>query len=253
MIYWRQKEALVVTLPDLSRFITHRTQHYIFHVHPGSVAQRDLPEITREQERCFARITQELGVTPEEPLHYILCDTPRECAAFWHELFEDDSYSELNGFADCPYAVYAVYNEEIRCIGAHEDAHIIAHRLHPQPCAALCEGLAMYFDGVWWGEANEAWVRRFLADGRYLPLRELMDNDRFYDLPCEVTYPIVGAFTRYGVERLGMQGYLRGVYAADGDVSDCIRRAFHQDIESVEKDFLAHITTPSTDDKGACL
>ncbi len=223
---------------NLEGFLDYASIHYHFHYHPDSPAQRDIAAIAQEQEACFARITAELGVTPEEPIRYILCDTPQECAAFWHTLFDDASYEELNGFADCPIAIYAVYNDEIQCIGAHEDAHFIASLIDTPWEMFLTEGLAMYFDGVWWSEDNILWVQRFLADGRYVPIRELMDNERFMAVPCEVSYPIAGAFTRYAVEKLGMQRYLCGVYAADEDTGLCLERLLGQPFPAIEQDFL---------------
>lgn len=228
-------------LPDLTGFLTHRSDHYIFHYHPDTPTQRDILAIAREQERCYARITQELGVTPDQPLRYILCDSPRECAGFWRTLFDDASYEELNGFADCPIAIYAVYNDEVQCIGAHEDAHMIASLLAQPWEMFLTEGLAMYFDGVWWSEANELWVRRFLTQERYVPLRELLDNDRFAAVPCEVSYPIAGAFTRYAIEALGMERYLHGVYAAEEDADLCLERLLAKPLSAIEEDFLTWI------------
>jgi len=228
-------------LPDLSDLLTHQTDHYIFHYHPDSPAQRDILAIAQEQETCFARITAELGVTPEKSLRYILCNSPEECAGFWRTLFNDATYEALNGFADCPIAIYAVYNDEIQCIGPHEDAHFIASLIDTPWEMFLTEGLAMYFDGVWWSEDNILWVRRFLADGRYVPIRELIDNDRFNAVPCEVSYPIAGAFTRYAVEKLGMQRYLTGVYAAEEDAAPCLERLLGKPLPAIEQDFLAWI------------
>lgn len=232
-----------MTLPDLSGYTVHTTAHYIFHIRPGSPAHRDIASIAAEQEICFERITGELGMTPGKSLRYILCDSPRECAAYWKEFFDDDTYEELNGFADCPIAIYAVYNDEVKCIGAHEDAHMIAHLIAQPWEMFLTEGLAMYFDGEWWSEANEVWVRRFQVDGRYVPLQELLDNERFAAVPCEVSYPIAGAFTRYAVEKLGMQAYLAGVYTAEGDAALCLSCLLGQPFSAIEKDFLTWIHT----------
>lgn len=227
-------------IPDLTGFLTHQTDHYIFHYHPGSPAQRDILAIADEQEACFERITAELGVTPDGPLHYILCDTAEEVAAAYRTLY-DDPIETLNGFAAYPDTVYAVYSNAVKCTGPHEDAHLIA-RLIDEPWEMfLTEGLAMYFDGAWWGEANESWVRRFVSEGRYVPIRELMDNGRFIAVPCEVSYPIAGAFTRYAVKRLGMPSYLSGVYAAEDDADLCLERLLGQPFSAIESDFLTWI------------
>lgn len=225
--------------------------HYCFHFREGSAAQRDIVDIIRTQEDCFEHITFHLQVTPGFPLHYILLDQDTEVG----QLYEDScgvAIGPINGFAAAPNTVVAVYSDEVQCIGMHEDTHLIADLVKVQWQSFIMEGLAMYMDETWWDEPNEQWVARFLADGRYVPLASLMPEDRFHDTPCEVSYPIAGAFTRYLIEQMGMDGYLRNVYAADCDAHDpqCLPRLQGKPLTDIEQDFIQWIHAQNQPDKG---
>lgn len=217
--------------------------HYRFHFRPGSPAARDLADIIATQESCFARITSALGVTPDYPLHYILLESAEEVGALYEQL-TGTSIGPCNGFASQPdNTVVAVYSDTVQCIGMHEDTHLIAHLVGDPWQGFIIEGLAMYMDGVWWSEPNERWVRRFRADGRYVPLAQLMPNEHFYDVPCEISYPIAGAFTHYLADMLTLPGYLQKVYAADCDAQDvqCLPALLGKPMAEIEADFLRWI------------
>ena len=231
----------------LTGFAEHRTAHYVFHYRPGSTAARDIDLIAAEQEDCFARITAALQVVPDFPLHYILLETPEEVGVLYEQA-TGVSFGPLNGFAHIPDTVTAVYNEDVQCIGMHEDTHLIAQLVGDPWQGFIIEGLAMYMDGVWWDEPNETWVQRFLSDGSYVPLDQLMPNDSFYDVPCEISYPIAGAFTRYLAERLTLPVYMKKVYAADCDAEkpQCLPTLLGKSMQEIEEDFLQWISTSQT-------
>ena len=195
------------------------TAHYDLHFRPGSWAERDIRLIAAEQERCYAAITEALGVTPPFRIQYYLLDTPEEVG----QVYGDNE--PCNGFASPPDTVFAVYSDKVRCIGMHEDTHLISYVRKRPETAFFREGLAMYMDKVWWGRENEGWVRDFLADGRYLSVPALLDNHFFYAHPDAVTYPIAGAFTRFLAEKLGMRGYLEQVYYAEKEARDAVESA----------------------------
>lgn len=193
--------------------------HYDLHFFPGSLAEKEIERIAEKQESCWAAITKTLDVTPPFRIQYYLLDTPQEVG----RVYGDNE--PCNGFASPPDTVFAVYNDKVKCIGMHEDTHLISYvRSRPDP-AFLREGLAMYMDRVWWNRPNEAWVKDFLADGRYLPVPALLENDRFYAYPDAITYPIAGAFTRFLAEKLGMREYLERVYYSKQKAQDAIEAA----------------------------
>ena len=187
------------------------TQHYDFHYGSHSVAERDILQIAEEQERCYKKITTMLGIVPNLRLQYFLFDTPEEVG----KAYGDDDDSPCNGFTRLPDSIYAVYNDEIQCIGMHEDTHLISYTRKRPECAFLREGLAMYMDESWWSRPNEEWVIQFLSDGSYIMPQELLCNQRFFELSDALTYPIAGAFVHFLTERMGMERFLEEVYYTD--------------------------------------
>lgn len=176
--------------------------HYYFCYHENSRAEQDLAVIAEEQEACFRYICDVLNVQPDFKLTYFLCDSPEEVGAFYGD------NEPCNGFARVPDKIYAVYNEKVKCIGFHEDAHLISYLINRPDCPAVREGLAMYFDSKWWGISNRDWAGYFLKTGRYIGIGELLNEDRFFAADCSITYPIMGAFTAWLISVYGMDRYL---------------------------------------------
>lgn len=232
---------------NLTGFAEHRTAHYIFHYRPGTAAAQNVRMIAEEQEGCFTRITEALQVRPDFPLHYILLQTADEVGALYKQATGVD-IGPLNGCAHYPDTITAVYNEDVKCIGIHEDTHLIARLVGDPWQGFIIEGLAMYMDETWWGEANEKWVRKFLADESYVPLARLLPNSNYYDVPCEISYPIAGAFTRYLVETLTLPVYLHKVYAAGCDAQEdaCLPALLGKPLQAIEADFLQWVRTIPT-------
>jgi len=186
-------------MDPLKRF---ESEHYYFCYHENSPAERDLAAIAAEQEACFRYICGVLKVQPDFKLTYFLCNTPEEVGAFYGD------NEPCNGFARVPDKVYAVYNEKVKCIGFHEDAHLISYLINRPESPAVREGLAMYFDSKWWGISNRDWTGYFLKSGRYIGIGELLDEERFFAADCSITYPIVGAFTAWLISVYGIGRYL---------------------------------------------
>jgi hypothetical protein len=135
-------------------------------------------------------------------IKYFLCDSPEEVG----RVYGDNE--PANGFAKFPDEIYAVYNEKVKCIGPHEDTHIISYNTLGNPNQPLLsEGLAMFFDKVWWGIPNEAWVKVFIAKRLYKSLSSLKDKERFYSFTDTITYPISGTFVHYLISVFGIEKF----------------------------------------------
>ena len=182
--------------------IIYETEHYVFHYGAETPAERDILDIAAYQESCFEHITDVFGITPDFKIHCYLCDSPEEVG----RVYGDND--PCNGFAAMPDSVYAVYNDEVKCTGFHEDAHIISYLINRPISSAIREGIAMYFDRKWWGIHNLDWTSYFLKSGRYIPVDKLLDQEFYFQQDCEVTYPIVGAFTEWLIARYGMEKYM---------------------------------------------
>ena len=132
-------------------------------------------------------------------------------------MYGDDE--PCNGFARLPNNVYAVYNEEVKCIGMHEDAHIISYSVKRPISAFLREGLAMYFDEQWQGIYNEEWCRAFVRDSRLLDVIGLIDNEKFFGVQETISYPLAGAFTKFLIDKFSISIYLKNIYYNDNVIS----------------------------------
>jgi len=180
----------------------YETEHYIFHFNDGSKAEADILEIAACQESCWHYICAILKSKPDFKIKYILCNTSEEVG----KIYGDNE--PCNGFARLPDTIVAVYNEQIQCIGFHEDAHIISYIRHRPDSPAVREGLAMYFDRIWWGIPNLSWVGHDLKTGRYVSIDDLMEQEKFFSIDCSISYPIMGAFTNYLISTYGIDAYL---------------------------------------------
>lgn len=213
----------------------YQTGHYIFHYQAGSLAENDIEQIARLQETCFLYICDVLQVDFTETIHYWLCDTPEEVG----RIYGDNE--PCCGFANEPDTVYAVYNEKIKCIGPHEDAHLISYKVNIPDSCFLREGLAMFFDRSWWGISNREWSVYFRQKHMEKSITELFIDSVFYDEECSISYPIAGAFTEYLICRYGLEKYIGFYKCSDGDFESCAMRIFGKSLKEMDNDFWQYI------------
>ena len=217
-------------------YLESTTNHYIFHYKPGSPAEHDIEIIKQCQENCYSRITKTLNVHFPQSIHYWLCESPEDVG----RLYGDDE--PCNGAAREPDTVYAVYNEHIKCIGAHEDAHLISYTIAVPESVFLREGLAMFFDSEWWGEPNEVWVRKFIENNTLPSIRKLFSDEYFYEYDCAVTYPVAGEFTGYLINTFGIEKYL-DLYRYKGlDWHKAFFEAFEMTIDEAVSEFILKLS-----------
>lgn len=206
------------------------TEHYVFHYQKGSLAEREIQTISETQEKSFSKICRTLNVTYLEQINYYFTDTPRAIGrAVWHEDFP------CNGVALCGgNKIYAVYTENIKCIGSHEDTHLISFLLNEPASDFVVEGLAMAIDGLWWGLPNEIWGAYHKAKFPDLSVKVLFDNNSFAETDSVITYPIAGAFTRFLIDTFGMERYLE-LYKYKGyEYEEAIRSTFGSALSEIE-------------------
>ena len=213
--------------------IQYESDHYIFNYNQGSQAEADILLIAAEQEACFAYICRVLSVQPDFKIEYFLCDTPEEVG---HIYGDDDP---CNGFAAPPDKIYAVYNDEVKCIGFHEDAHLVSYTINRPDCPAIREGLAMYFDRKWWGIQNLDWCGYFLETGRYISIAAFLNREKFFDTDCSVSYPIMGAFTDYLIATYGSAVYME-MYKKQ-DMYQAMQEVFGKTPEELDAEFTDYV------------
>lgn len=213
----------------------YKTEHYVFHCVNNKTAERDIESIAKTQEKVFGEITKTLNVEYKSVINYYLVNTPEEVA-------ETTGYEyPVNGLA-CfsDKSVYAVYSEKIKCIGPHEDAHLISDAFGISDSDFLSEGLAMYFDKCWWGVKNELWCRFFIEENIFVSPAELLNNRKFGEVDCSVTYPIAGAFTAYLIKKFGVEKY-RIIYTSKEISSENAESPLYKEFISITDEFIEEI------------
>lgn len=207
----------------------YESEHYVLYYNEGTEAERDIQSIAAEQEACFRYICRVLGVKPGFKIEYFLCNSPAEVG---HIYGDDDP---CNGFAAPPDKIYAVYNEQVKCVGFHEDAHIISYIINRPDSPAIREGLAMYFDRKWWAIQNLDWCGYFLETDRYISVAELLRKEAFFDADCAISYPIMGAFTDYLIATYGNAAYVE-MYKQQ-DIPQAMQKVFGKSPEELSAEF----------------
>ncbi|EQB86261.1 hypothetical protein M918_15090 [Clostridium sp. BL8] len=219
------------------------SSNYIFHYQKGSLAEKHIDKIIELQEICNKFISNSLKVKMKEKIKYYLCSTPEEVG----EVYGDNE--PCNGFNDGLDKIYAVYNKEVKCVGFHEDAHIISYNTISRPKQAfLREGLAMFYDKVWWGIPNYAWAKYFLSNGIYLHIKELLVNDNFYKHNDVITYPVAGAFVEYLILSFGIESFKTFYSSVGEDFDSAFKTVFDYSIKHIEDKFIRYIDAIGIDE-----
>lgn len=236
-----QKEALF----EQDKTKTYTSAHYVFHFQAGSLAEKEIMSITQKQEQCFSKICATLQVEYPEKIHYYFTASPLEIGrVFW----EDGT--PCNGVALCGRSeskIYAVYNGEVKCIGSHEDTHLISFAINYPESDFVVEGLAMSMDGLWWGIPNEVWSAYYKNIHPQLSINLLLENDIFAERGCVITYPIAGAFTRFLIDTYGMDRYLELYKYGGCEYGNVFATIFQATIAEIERAFWAQMATVQFD------
>lgn len=237
----------------------YETKNYIFHYLSGSLAQQDIIKIAECQERCFEKICSTLDISYKHKISYWLYSSPKiigdnffngsPCNGLSITSINDEdigikislSGDSENYFVVEPYSVHAVYEENIKCIGEHEDTHVISAQLCEPRSAFLCEGLAMFMEGKWWGIDNIAWTKYYMDLGELFSTSNMvcLDEDVFYENDCSKTYPIAGAWTEFIFEKYGSKKY-KQFYCAD-EYTQKATELFGCSLDQMNEDFISWI------------
>lgn len=190
--------------------ISFESTHYILNAPKGSLAEKDFKIIARNQETCYATFLKALGLKSRLRIHYYFFTSPLTCGKQYRllhpdEYSDDDADEEVNGYTSYPDVVFATYNEKIKCVGYHEDVHLLMaeHYGNLKSCFVK-EGVAMAFDEVWWGIENDHWAKIIVEKEIINNIADLYDNELFFQYHCMYTYPLAGSFTKWLIKKMGI-------------------------------------------------
>lgn len=184
----------------MNKFINKQSDHYDFFFFPDSLAEKEIDKIVQIQEEAYAKILKFLNVENNQRIKYFLYPTNK----IKGELTGDDG----NGHAEREtFEVHAVYNEDTKCIGAHEDTHLLSTPLGLPP-QLLREGLAEHLSGSWHNMSHDKWAVQFLNENKVSDLSKMIDDEEWYEWDDRIAYPIAGSFITYLINKLGQEKFL---------------------------------------------
>lgn len=235
--------------------ITYETEHYSFHFLENSLAERDIIQIAEYQEQCYIKICDCLGITYQRKIGYWLYNSPQLIGDIFFDGVSCNGLAitntegkdigrtvSLSGNQDDefiiePYSIHAVYEENIKCIGEHEDTHVISAQLVEPSSSFLCEGLAMFMDGKWWGIENKVWAKYYKNIGKLYLTNDIINynEDDFYELECGKVYPISGAWTEFMFQTYGAEKYLQ-FYCCE-EYLQSANKIFGKSLSQIHRDF----------------
>ena len=133
------------------------------------------------------------------------------------------------------FEVYAVYNENIKCIGAHEDTHLLSLPLG-LATKLFREGLAEFMSKEWHGKTHDFWAKKFLSEKKIPGLAKILDDkegDKISDL---ISYPCAGSFYIFLISKIGKGIFLKLYGALDRNINVEINLVTIKDITSKSLD-----------------
>jgi hypothetical protein len=216
------------------------SQHYQFHVAPGTAAERDLPRIGPFAEAALARTTAILEIEFDDKMDVYL--VPR---LFWQGGASYSGKVQLISYLDRNYTSVETWS-----YFTHEGTHALAQDLFQpkehegRPDGVLVEGLAVWASGGHYRqEPLDAWAAVVAASDEYIPLADLR-NGSFYEFQHEISYLEAASFVNFLVERYGLDKLkeLYGLATGDADNDEAlVERLYGQDYAGLEAAWLDYL------------
>jgi hypothetical protein len=220
---------------ELIMWLKKESDNYIFHYRPDSLAEEEIDQIIEYQEECCRYICNVLDVDLKMKLKYYFCDSREEVG----QIYGDNEPG--SGFTRMPNEIYAVYNENIKCIGYHEDAHIISYTIARPEQNFIREGLSMFFDKTWWGVANLAWAKYFYGKESCPSIGDMMVKEKWIETPETIGYTVSGAFAEFLITSFGIEKYKELYRQLSADFRKAILGVYQLSIEELEQEFIGYL------------
>lgn len=222
------------TFPSDENWKVHRSEHYIFHFRPNSIAEEEIGYIAAVQEAGYQRILGILGETTGPTIGYYLYESLADKARI--------TGVKGSGIAEAALGeVHVVYGNDRKVTGLHEDCHVLAQQLWGgSRLPFLVEGLAVYCDGHWLSAPVDRWVSVLSKRGDLIPLQGLLQPDLFESYPDLLTYPVAGSFVKFLIEKFGIEDF-RTFYlsARPASIREDFEKIYPLSLEEAERGWLS--------------
>ncbi len=206
-IMYKQSLPGFKTLFNSVPWVVRGSLHYQFHYFAGSLAEREIEHIIKTQEDAFQKILSFLELeAPSEKIAYY----------FYPSIEIKEELMGSGWFAQAIYndfAVHALYTEEHRVIGPHEDTHLVSLPLGLS-IGFLQEGLAEYLVGHdWFGNSFIDAIHEVTDDEHFAISQALLTDHQAWidtdDTYARQNYALSALFTEYMIETYGKEKCLK--------------------------------------------
>ncbi len=190
-------------------WVEYDSPHYVYFVFLESLAEEEIEKIIATQESAYAKIVNFLGIhdggSIQKIRYYLYPDAETKMQLMGDDWYAQAIYSE--------WCVHALYTQEHRVIGPHEDTHLLALPLG-MPVGFIHEGLAEYMVGHDWfcndlrKTAQEGVVDiQIPVDSSLLVSHQswLNTDDKY----ARHYYALAGAFVDFLLEHYGKEKFLQ--------------------------------------------
>ncbi len=229
-----------------------KSQYYIFHYFKDSLAEKDIENIINIQEQNRREILKILKLKNKRKINYYLYPSEKIKQslmgdngygnAVWIEIKKNKYWNSKK------FEVHAIYNKKIKCIGPHEDTHLLSLPLGVS-IFLFCEGLAEFMDKKWHGKDIDIWAKKYLKKDKIYPIKFLINNKNWDKINDMIVYPQSGSFVRYLIKIYGLEKFKK-VYKelsrknTPKENIEIIEKNYSKSINEIEqnwKDYLIHI------------
>lgn len=195
------------TLFNDAPWVVRDSVHYRFHYFKGSLAEREIEHIMRTQEDALQKILNflELEVSSEKIAYYFYPSIEIKEELMGSTWYAQSVYND--------FAVHALYTEEHRVIGPHEDTHLVSLPLGLS-IGFLHEGLAEYLVGHdWYGNTFSQTVHEVLNDVQFTISPYILTTHKAWidtnDTYARQYYALSALFADYMIATYGKEKYLK--------------------------------------------
>lgn len=195
------------------------SSHYLFHYVKDSLAEKEIEHIAQTQENAYKKIAAFLTLpsySEKKISYYLYPDADKKKLLMGNSWFAQSVYDE--------FSIHALYNEQDRVIGPHEDTHLLSLSLGLS-IGFLQEGLAEYMVvHDWCGNSFLEVARETLLDKKFTFSPELLTCHQAWldtdDAHARQYYSLAALFTEFLIETYGKKKYF--------DLYACLKRKSSQ-------------------------
>jgi hypothetical protein len=104
------------------------------------------------------------------------------------------------------FEVHSFYSDKIKCIGEHEDTHLLSISLGAA-IFLFSEGLAEFMSEKWNQKDIDFWAKKYLKKNKLYSLKFLTNDKNWRRIDEEIVYPQAGSLIRYLIKIYGLEKF----------------------------------------------